>query len=115
VKRVFVLVSVLCAVFISPLQAAADIPITNKNAGPATFHCMRGSEHTTFVAVGITQSAAIAGQVLTNQSVVVFTRLLIDGQLIFEVPGQANRSDLWTCTVEEDPSVLVEAFLTPRR
>ena len=95
--------------------AMADPPSTNPNVNPATFTCVRGSETLTFRAAGIAQSAQIAGQRLDGTGVIVFTRLVVDGQLIFEVPGQAERSDLWSCTIAEDPSVLLDAFLTPRR
>jgi hypothetical protein len=40
---------------------------------------------------------------------------VVDGQLFFEMPGQAGRLDLWSCTIAEDPGVLLDAFLTPRR
>jgi hypothetical protein len=37
-----------------------------------------------------------------------------NGQVFFDVPGQADRSDLWTCTVREFPGGLAKVFLTPR-
>jgi len=95
--------------------AMADPPSTNPNTNPATFTCVRGAETVTFRAVGIGQSAQIAGQREDGTGVIVFTRLVVDGQLVFEVRGQAKRSDLWSCTVAEDPSVQLDAFFTPRR
>lgn len=95
--------------------AMADPPSTNPNVNPFTFTCVRGSETLTFQATGIAQSAQVVGQLSGGSAVIVFTSLVIDGQLIFDVPGQAERSDLWSCTIAEDPGVLIEAFLTPRR
>ena len=111
-------IGTLLAIVLLPLQASApamaDPPSTNPNVNPATFNCVRGSDTLTFQATGILQSAQIAGQRVDGTGVIVFTRLVIDGQLVFEVPGQAKRSDLWSCTVAENPSVLLDAFLTPR-
>ena len=97
-----------------PHEAIADPPATNKNADPLTFLCTRGTEVIQFQAVGIRQSAQIAGQVLTDNNVIVFVRLIDDGQVIFEVPGQAGRADLWSCAVL-GTGVFVDAFITPRR
>lgn len=110
------IVSVVAVLSLLTATAAmADIPLTNPNVNPATLTCVRGSQTITFTAVGIAQSAAIAGQIVNGVGVVVFTRLVIDGQLVFSVPGQAGRSDIWSCTVAGDPGVLLEVFLTPRR
>jgi hypothetical protein len=112
--RIGTIVAIAALPLLSGTSALADPPSTNPNASPLTFICLRGSETLTFQAVGIAQSAQIAGQRLDGHGVIVFTRLVIDGQVVFEVPGQAGRSDLWSCTVAENPSVLLDAFLTPR-
>ena len=112
--RTGVLLAVVTLLLSGAAPALADPPLTNPNANPLTFICVRGSETVTFQAVGILQSATIAGQRLDGTGVIVFTRLVVDGEVIFEVPGQAGRSDIWSCTVAEDPSVLLDAFLTPR-
>ena len=77
------------------------------------FSVRGGTEVIQFQAVGIRQSAQIAGQVLTDNSVIVFVRLIVNGQVIFEVPGQAGRADLWSCAVLSNPGVFVDAFITP--
>ena len=113
VKRLVVSL-VIASALISASPAFADPPSTNKNVSPATFSCTRGTEQLQFEAVGIGQSAQIAGQVTTSNSVIVFVRLVINGQIIFEVPGQIGRSDLWSCAVTSNPGVFVDAFITPR-
>lgn len=113
--RIGTLLAVVSLPLLTGAPAMADPPATNPNASPLTFTCVRGSETLTFQAMGIAQSAQIAGQRLDGHGVIVFTRLVDDGVVIFEVPGQAGRPDLWSCTVAEDPSVLLDAFLTPRR
>jgi hypothetical protein len=113
--RIGTLLAIVALPLLAGASAMADPPSTNPNVSPLTFTCVRGSETLNFQAMGILQSAQIAGQRVDGHGVIVFTRLVIDGQLIFEVPGQAGRPDLWSCTVAEDPSVLLDAFLTPRR
>jgi hypothetical protein len=52
---------------------------------------------------------------LDGTGAIVFTHIEIDGQVVFDVLGQAGRSDLWSCTIAEVPGAVVEAVLTPRR
>ena len=114
-KRLLVLVLASISLMLTiPHEAIADPPATNKNVAPASFLGTRGTEGFEFTAVGIGQSAQIAGQVLLDNSVIVFVRLIIDEQVVFEVPGQLGRSDLWSCAVTSDPGVFVDAFITPR-
>jgi hypothetical protein len=94
--------------------AMADPPPTNPNANVLTFDCARGPESQTFLAVGILQNAAIAGQRLDGHGVIVFTHVEVDGQVVFDKPGQAGRPDLWSCTIAELPGAVVDAVLTPR-
>jgi hypothetical protein len=116
VKRLLVIALASVALMLTVQHAAtADPPATNKNADPLTFLCTRGTDVIQFQAVGIRQSAQIAGQVLTDHSVIVFVRLVVAGQIIFEVPGQAGRADLWSCAVLSNPGTFVDAFITPRR
>ena len=110
--RLATLATLVCAV-LAASPAGADPG--NKNANVLTFDCMRGSEMTSFQAVGILQSAQIVGQLLDGTGVVVIVHIEIGGQVIFDVPGQAGRSDLWTCSVEEIPGSVSNVFLTPRR
>ena len=113
--RIGTLLAIVVVSLLVGAPAMADPPSTNPNGSPATFTCIRGSETQTFQAMGIAQSAQIAGQRQDGNGVIVFVRLEIHGQVIFEVPGQVGRPDLWSGTVAENPPVLVYAFLTPRR
>ena len=86
----------------------------HRNTSVPTFNCARGTETTTFQAAGIAQSRQLAGQVLDSTAVVVLVRIFVDGQVVFEIPGQVGRPDLWTCTIAEVPGGVGEVFLTPR-
>jgi hypothetical protein len=112
-KRMFLGVALAMAVA-SASPALADPPPTNKNTSVLTFNCARGTETTTFQAAGIAQSRQLAGQVLDSTAVVVLVRIFVDGQVVFEIPGQVGRPDLWTCTIAEVPGGVGEVFLTPR-
>jgi len=112
-KRMFLGV-VLAMAVASATLALADPPPTNKNTSVLTFNCARGTETTTFQAAGIAQSRQLAGQVLDSTAVVVIVRIFVDGQVVFEIPGQVGRPDLWTCTIAEVPGGVGEVFLTPR-
>jgi hypothetical protein len=105
---------VLAMAVASASPALADPPPTNKNTSVLTFNCARGTETTTFQAAGIAQSRQLAGQVLDSTAVVVLVRIFVDGQVVFEIPGQVGRPDLWTCTIAEVPGGVGEVFLTPR-
>lgn len=111
-KRMFLGVALAMAVA-SASPALADPPPTNKNTSVLTFNCARGTETTTFQAAGIAQSRQLAGQVLDSTAVVIIVRILVDGQVVFEIPGQVGRPDLWTCTIAEVPGGVGEVFLTP--
>ena len=113
VKRLFFVV-VLALAVASASPAFADPPSTNKNTSVLTFNCTRGTETTSFQAVGIAQSQQVAGQLLEGSSVVVIVQIASNGQVVFEVPGQLGRADLWTCTIAELPGVTSLVFLTPR-
>jgi hypothetical protein len=112
-KRLFLGV-VLALAVASASPAMAEPPPNNKNTSILTFNCTRGTETTTFQAVGIAQSLQIAGQVLDGTAVVVIVRIVVSGQVIFEIPGQVGRADLWSCIIAEVPGGLGEVFLTPR-
>jgi len=115
-KRASVLVLLMLVLTVAAAYpAAADPPPTNKNANVLTFHCVRGEEQVSFQAVGILQSAQIAGQLLVKTGVIVFTRIIVDGQVVFEIPGQVDRPDLWSCSIEEVSGAFVNALVTPRR
>ena len=92
-KRLFLAVVIALAV-VSASPAMADPPATNKNTSVLTFNCIRGTETTTFQAVGIAQSLQIAGQIPDETAVVVIVRIVVNGQVVFEIPGQVGRPDL---------------------
>ena len=110
------LVGVILALAItSASPALADPPPTNKNAQVLTFSCTRGSETTAFQAVGIAQSNQPSGQLLDGTAVVHFVQIIgSSGQVFFQVPGQIDRPDLWSCTIAEFPGGVGLVFLTPR-
>jgi hypothetical protein len=87
----------------------------NKNVLPLTFDCVRGTQTRHFVAVGIAQSQQISGQLISDTSVILLKRIVVDGQVVFAVPGWQGRPSLWTCTIQEFPGVVVEAAFTPLR
>ena len=68
-----IVLGVVSLSLLSSVPALADPPPSNKNIEPFTFDCMRGSESRHFVAIGIGQSAQIAGQIQGTDEV-----LLID-------------------------------------
>jgi hypothetical protein len=111
-RALFILLFALAVTSASP--AFADPPSTNKNVSVLTFNCTRGTESTTFQAVGIAQSLQIAGQVLDGTSVVVIVQISLNGQVIFEIPGQLGRPDLWSCNIAEIPGGSGLVFITPR-
>ena len=105
-----VLVSVLWGV-----PALADPPIgQNPNAGVLIFHCIRGAETQTFEAITIEQNAAIAAQLLDGTGVIMFTHVEVNGQVVYDRPGLAAQSDLWTCTLEGATGVVAQMLVTPR-
>ena len=105
---------VLAMAVASASPALADPPPTNKNTSVLTFNCTRGTETTAFQAAGIAQSRQLAGQVLGGTAVVVIVRIVVNGQVVFQIPGQVGRPDLWSCTIAEVPGGVGEVFLTPR-
>jgi hypothetical protein len=114
--RIGTLLAVVALPLLASAPALADPPPTNPNISILTFGCSRGSETQTFQAVGILQSLQIAGQRLDGHGVVIFTHIEDNGQVVFDIPGQSGRSDLWSCTVAElGPEVVFDVLLTPRR
>jgi hypothetical protein len=110
-----VAVVVMSVSFSSIAPAMADpSPTHNPNTSVFTFDCSRGSETLHFEAIAIAQSQSISGHVVDGKGSVVFTHVEVDGQVVYDTPGQADRSDLWTCTIEELTGVVVQVFVTPR-
>jgi len=114
-RRVVLLLSTV-ALAIASLSgpALADPPPGNKNINPFTFDCTRGSDSRHFVAVGIGQSAQIAGQVVGTTEVVMFVQIIDHGVVVFDIPGLATSDALWTCTIGEFPDVVTRVIITPR-
>jgi hypothetical protein len=114
--RTGIVSAIVAVTLLAGVPAMADPPPShNPNTSVFTFACSRGSETRTFQAIAILQSASIAGQLLDGRGVIVFTHIEFNGQVVFDVPGQAGRSDLWSCTIAEAPGAVVIALLTPRR
>jgi hypothetical protein len=110
-------IAVVAVVSVSVLWGApalADPPIgKNPNAGVFIFHCIRGAETQTFEAISIEQNAAIAGQLLDGTGVIMFTHVEVNGQVVYDRPGLAGQSDLWTCT-QEGATYVAQMLVTPR-
>jgi hypothetical protein len=113
--RTMIFSAIVAVTLLASVPSMADPPPSNPNRIVLTFDCTRGSETQAFQAVGILQSLAVAGQRLDGTGVIVFTHIEFNGQVVFDVPGQAGRPDLWSCTIAEVPGVVIVARLTPRR
>jgi hypothetical protein len=113
-KRLILGVGLALAVT-SASPAMADPPSTNENMIVWNYDCVRGSETLAFQAASISQNQALALQLLDGTAVVHNVHAeLLDGQVVFDIPGQSERPDLWSCTIAEVPGVVVDVFLTPR-
>jgi hypothetical protein len=112
--RTVILSAIVAVMLAAGVPAMADPPPANPNGNVLTFECSRGTDTLTFQAVGILQSLSVAGQRSDGTGAIVFTHLEIDGQVVFDVPGQSGRSDLWSCSIVEIPGAVVQALLTPR-
>ena len=111
--RTVTLSAIVAVMVVASVPAMADPPPANPNRSVLTFECSRGAESQIFQAVGILQSLSVAGQRSDGTGVIVFTHIEIDGQVIFDVPGQSGRPDLWSCTIAEIPGAVIVARLTP--
>ena len=107
--------AVIAVTLLAGVPAMADPPLSNPNASSYTFDCSRGTETLTVQTVSIAHNAAIAAQVSDGTAVIAFRHVEVNGQVVFDVPGQAGRSDLWTCTSPQFPGVVADMSLTPRR
>ena len=113
--RIGTVVAILSVALLAGTPAMADPPPTNPNASILTFTCSRGSETQTFPAVTISQNNALAAQLVDGTGVIIDVHAEFNGQVVFDIPGQSGRSDLWTCTIAEfPPGVVVKAIVTPR-
>ena len=113
--RRVLLVALLGTALTSASPAVADPPLQdNPNAGVFNFHCTRGAETQTFETVSIVQNAAIALQLLDGSGVIMYTHVEVNGQVVYERPGQAGQTDLWTCSIEGVDGVVAQMFVTPR-
>jgi hypothetical protein len=100
----------------SGAPAMADPPQgTNPQATVVTFTCTRGGQTQSFQVASIGPNQAAAGQLLDGTGVVVLTHIEDDqGNVFYDVPGQADRTDLWTCTTPDFPGGIFTLFFTPR-
>jgi hypothetical protein len=107
-------VAIMFGTLLAGTSAMADPPSTDPNAVVFSVDCSRGSESESFQGVSILQNQAIALQRLDGHGVFVYTHVELDGQVFFDVPGQAGRPDIWTCTIAEFPGAVFEGRLTPQ-
>jgi len=112
-RVVSVAVSLTVVVGALAAPALADPPLGEKNVSPLTFDSTRGSASRHFVAVGITQSAQIAGQIVGTNEVVMFVQIVDDGAVVFNIKGLASSDQLWTCTIDELPGVVAKVTIRP--
>ena len=112
--RTGILSAIVAVTLLASVPAMAEPPLSNPNASSYTFDCVRGSETRTFQAVSILQSAALALQRSDGNGVITFMHVEVNGQVVFDIPGQAGRSDLWSCTSPEFPGVVADMLVTPR-
>jgi hypothetical protein len=113
--RIGTTVAIMFGTLLAGAAAMADPPSTNPNVVVFSVGCSRGLESESFQAVSILQNQAIALQRLDGHGVFVYTHIELDGQVFFDVPGQAGRSDLWTCTIAQYPGAVFEGRLTSQR
>ena len=113
--RWLVMASILVIPVLVGVPAMADPPSTNPNMIVWNYDCDRGSETLAFQAATISQNQALALQLLDGTAVVHTVHAeLSNGQVVFDIPGQSGRPDLWSCEIAEVPGVVVDVFLTPR-
>jgi hypothetical protein len=109
------ILAILAIPLLPGVPAMADPPSTNPNMIVWHYACNRGSETLAFQAGSISQNQALALQLLDGTAVVHNVHAeLLNGQVVFDIPGQSGRPDLWSCTIAEVPGVVVDVFLTPR-
>jgi hypothetical protein len=108
-------IGALLAIVALPLTAAAPA-LAEPNISVWDFTCYRGSESTAFSAEAIAQNQSLAGHLLDGTGVVHTVRATVNGQIVFDIPGQSGRPDVWTCAVAQlGPEVVLSVFLSPRR
>lgn len=113
--RIATLATIVALPLLAAAPAMADPPPTNPNMLAATFDCVRGSETLAFQAVSITQNQAIAAQLVNSTDVVHIVHVTVNGQVVFDIPGQSGRPDLWSCSASfTDPGVVLTVFVSPR-
>jgi hypothetical protein len=113
--RMGTFLAIVAVPLLAGAPAMADPPPTNPNMIVLTFDCVRGSETIALQGATISQNQALALQLLDGTGVVHIVHAVFNGQVVFDIPGQSGRPDLWSCTIAEAPGVTVNAFLTPRR
>ena len=59
-------------------------------------------------------TGTISGHVVDGRGTQIFTHVEVNGQVVYDTPGQSHRSDLWTCTIDELTGVIAQVALTPR-
>ena len=110
-KRIVLSSAVLLAWLAVATPAKAD-PVKSPNSQVVVFTCAGG---VSFSVVTISQNQSSAAQVLDGGSGVFhLTRVVSpDGTTVFEVPGQANKTQVTGCTTSTFPGFVGEGFLSP--
>ena len=104
--RIGIVVAIVAVALLAGTPAMADPPPNNPNASILTFSCNRGSEAKTFPTVTISQNNGLASQLVDGTGMIVTVHAEFNGQVVFDIPGQSGRSDLWSCTIAEFPPEL---------
>jgi hypothetical protein len=99
-KRVL-LVALLATALTSASPALADPPLDrNSNAEVVTFHCTRGAENANLRDSQHCAKRRDRPPARGWAGVIMFVHVEVNGEVVYDRPGQAGRSDLWTCTEE---------------
>ena len=64
----------------------------------------------------VNTSATVPGELDGSRNgVAIVVHAEFNGQVVYDVPGQSARPDLWTCSIAQfPPGVVVKLFVTPR-
>src|SRR5512132_2293445 len=114
IRAIAVVAVVSVSLLLGAPAALADPPLEdNPNAATYIFHCSRGTETQTFEGTSIVQNKAIALQLADGTAVMMFVHVEVNGQVVYDRPGLAAQSDLWTCT-QEGATYVAQMLVTPR-
>ena len=108
-------IGTLLAIVALPLLASAPA-MADPNISVWDYTCSRGSETLAFQASAIEQNQTLAGHLLDGTGIAHTVRATVNGQIVFDIPGQSGRPDVWSCAVAQlGPTVVLGVRLSPRR